>query len=304
MRQRRLMAVIIIVLLTMFVFPAYAQEPTTEPIIDPACAMDMTEAYMSGWEYDHRDGSELDLVAAAQVAREVYAAFQPLKLNCEYPSGYFKERLLRSMHGDYPPEELARMLVYLEEAVGIVDYNECAFAVADPFVSRVEWGDSNALQVGRAIAEIYRTVRAVVPTGECDASFKLVTNLLTQLYDIPPDGTLVASLYQTLSAVTEGRYFSESVCAYEMANTFFEYVDWEGLTAAEITQLVGDTFKITYGISEDKGCEEEPALAITAMLLNDVYAFAPDASIILQTYNTASGLTVPVEATPTVTPAT
>ena len=88
-----------------------------------------------------------------------------------------------------------------------------------------------------------------------------------------------------------------------MANTFFDKVDWDELTASEITQLVEDAFRISYDISGDKGCNEEPALVITSMLMNDVYTFEPDASIILQTYNAASGLTPPVEATPTGTPA-
>ena len=283
------------------VVPTAAQEPTSEPYGNRICTLDLTEAYMSGWEYNHRDGAELDLVKAAQVARAFYRAVQPLQINCDYPNGAYKESVLRSLRGDYSPDELARMLAYLEEAVGTVEMTECAFTVAEAFVNRVDWGDTTALQVGRSVADIYRTVREVIPEGECDAIFKLVVNLLSQLDDIPPDGTLVAALYNTLSGVTEGRYFSEYACGYELADTFFDRVDWEGLNPTEIDQLVGDTFRISYRISEAKGCDEEPALAITLMLLNDVYEFPPDASIIQRTYDAASGIAVPVEAIPTAT---
>lgn len=297
------MTILIVVLLGLLVaLPTAAQEPTTEPTYDPTCPLTLTRAYMSGWQYDHRDGTELDTVKAAQVARAVYAAFEPLKINCGYPNGYYKQNLLRTMRGDYPPEDLARMLAYLEEVVGEGVTGECAYEVVDPFISNVEWGEATALEVGRAVGDVFRTVRAFVPTGECDANFKLITNLLSQLDEIPPDGTLIQSLFDTLIVVTDGRYFSEYSCGFEMADTFFDAVDWEGLNTAEINQLVEDVFRISYDISGDNSCEQEPTLAITAMLLGDVYEFEPDASIILQTYNAASGLTPAVEATPTATP--
>jgi hypothetical protein len=300
MGQRQWIIVLLAVMLALLmIVPTAAQEPTTEPLYDPTCPLTLTRAYMYGWEYHHRDGTELDTVKAAQVARAVYAGFETLQMNCGYPNGYYKQNLLRTMRGDYPPEDLVRMLAYLEEVVGESVTGECAYAVIEPFISRVEWGDSTALEVGRAVGDIFRTVRAFVPTGECDANFKLITNLLKQLDEIPPDGTLIASLHDTLVAVTEGRYFSEYTCGYQLANTFFDKVDWDGLTAAEINQLVGDTFKISYDLSGDLGCDEEPALAISAMLLGDVYAFEPDASIIQQTYDAASGKLPPVEATPT-----
>ncbi|MCA0456950.1 MAG: hypothetical protein LCI00_23465 [Chloroflexi bacterium] len=288
-----------VILSALLVLPTAAQEPTTEPTYDPACPMTLLRAYMSGWEYNHRDGTELDTVQAAQVARAVYTAFEPLKINCGYPNGYYKQNLLRTMRGDYPPEDLARMLGYLEEVVGEGVTGECAFVVVEPFIDNVEWGDAAALEVGRAIGEIFRTVRETVPTGECDANFNLITNLLSQLDEIPPDGSLVRSLYDTLTDVTQGQYFSEYTCGYQMANTFFDKVDWDGMTSSEITRLVESAFRMSYDISGDKGCDEEPALEITSMLLNDVYQFEPDASIIQRTYDAASGLIVPVEATPT-----
>lgn len=302
MRQRTwLVRLVALVLASLAVIPTAAQEPTTQPTYDPTCPLTLTRAYMSGWEYNHRDGTEIDTVQAAQVARAVYTAFEPLRMNCGYPNGYYKQNLLRTMRGDYPPEDLARMMAYLEEVVGEGVTGECAYMVVDPFISNVEWGDATALEVGRAVGDIFRTVRSMVPTGGCDANFNLITNLLKQLDEIPPDGTLILSLYDTLNGVTEGRYFSEYSCGFEMADTFFDAVDWEGLNTAEIKQLVEDAFRISYDISGDKSCDQELALAITAMLLGDVYEFEPDASIILQTYNAASGLTPAVEATPTAT---
>ncbi len=70
----------------------------------------------------------IDVVAAAQVARNVYKAFEAIKPDCKNTIGDFKENVLRSMHGDYPPEDLARMLSYIQEAVGNIEYNDCSYS--------------------------------------------------------------------------------------------------------------------------------------------------------------------------------
>ncbi len=298
------MLTIMILMLMANVVPAAAQDaqPTSEVVYDPRCALNLMQAYMSGWEYNHRDKGVLDTVEAAQVARAVYAAFQPLKIDCQNATGYFKQKLLRSMRGDYSPDDLARMLNYVQEVVGAVDRDDCAFSTADQFLGRVDWGEATALQIGRTIGDIYRDVREVIAEGACDGTYKLVANLLSQLDDIPSDGTLINTLYQTLSAASSGRSISEYECGYQLANSFFNSVNWDGLTSTQITALISDTFKITYGISGDRSCEASPDLAITAMLLDDVYQFAPDASIIQQTFDAASGNLVIVTPAATVTP--
>ncbi len=302
MRQILFIAVTCIGLLIVSIIPTAAQnpEPTEVPIYDPSCAIDLMQAYMSGWEYDHR-GSEgsIDVVVAAQVARNVYKAFTNAKVDCQDTFGNFKQALLRSMHGDYPAEDLARMLSFVDEAVGNVEYNDCSYDTANQFVQRVEWGDTTAIQVGRAVSEIFRTVRDVIPTGECDGTFQIIQEIMSHIEDLPPDGTLISTLYKVVGEATEGHYVSEHSCDYTLAKTFLQKVQWDGLTSADMVQLVSDTFKITYKISGDGECDSDPALAITAMLLDDMYRFAPDASLIQRAYDAATGK---VEVTPEATP--
>ncbi len=302
MRQR----LIFPLLLSIFIFggllPAAAQdpEPTTESPYDPTCPIDLMKAYMSGWEYDHRDSyGEIDVVEAAQVARSVYKAFDAIKPDCRDTIGSFKENLLRSMHGDYPPEDLARLMSYIQEAVGDISlYNDCSYVVASQYLRQADWGDMPAVQVGKTMGEIFRTVREVIPSGECDGTFQIIQEIMSHIDDLPADGTLVGTLYKIVGDATEGHYISEYSCDYTLAKTFFQKVEWDNLTSAAIVQLVSDTFKITYKISSDNACDYEPALAITAMLLNDSYRFKPDASIIQQTYDAATGeLVVTPEAT-------
>jgi len=88
---------------------------------------------------------------------------------------------------------------------------------------------------------------------------------------------------------TEGHYVSEYSCDYTLAKTFLGKVQWDGLTSADIVQLVIDTFKITYKISGDDVCDSDPSLAITAMLLDDMYRVAPNAGLIERTYDAATG---------------
>lgn len=300
----RLMIVLVCIALLIGVLPAVVQdaEPTTAPEYDPTCAVDLMEVYMSGWEYDHR-GSEgaIDVVVAAQVARGVHKAFSNAKIDCKNTIGGFKESLLRSMHGDYPPEDLARMLSFVDEAVGSVEYNDCAYTTTTQFVQRVDWGSSTAIEVGRAISEIFRTVRNVIPSGNCDGTFQIIQEIMSHIEDTPPDGTLIGTLYKVVGDATEGHYVSEYTCNYTLAKTFLSKVEWDNLTSADIVRVVGDTFKITYKISGDDVCERDPALAITAMLLDDAYRFPPDASIIQNSYDAATGELVPTpEATPIV----
>jgi len=303
MRQRLIAALLFSIVIFGGILPVAAQnpEPTEAPIYDPTCPINLMEAYMSGWEYDHR-GSEgvIDVVAAAQVARGVYKAFDAIKPDCKDTIGDFKENLLRSMHGDYPPEDLARLMSYIQEAVGDIPvYNDCSYVIASQYLRQVDWGDMSAVQVGKTMGEIFRTVRDVIPSGECNGTFQVIQQIMSHIEDLPADGTLIATLYKIVGDATEGHYISDYSCNYTLAKTFFEKVQWDNLTAADILQLVGDTFKITYKISGDGICESDPALAITAMLLNDMYRFKPDASIIQRTYDAATGELVP---TPEVTP--
>jgi hypothetical protein len=293
MRQRLIMVIACTILaICINALPAVAQdpEPTTEPVYDPTCAIKLMEAYMSGWEYNHR-GSEgvIDVVAAAQVARGTYKAFEAAKVDCRNTLGGFKENLLRSMHGDYPPEDLARMLSYIQEAIGNVENNDCSFYVALQYMRQVDWGDMPAIQVGKTMGEIFRTVRDVIPSGDCNGTFQIILEVLSRIEDIPPDSTLISTLYKIVGDTTEGHYISEDSCDYTLAKTFFEKVQWANLTSADIVKLVNDTFTITYKISSDSSCDYDPALAITAMLLNDMYRFPPDASIIQRTYDAATG---------------
>ncbi len=282
--------------------PAAAQDPqpTEAPIYDPTCAVDLMEAYMSGWEYDHR-GSEgqIDVVIAAQVARGVYKAFEAIKPDCRNTIGSFKENLLRSMHSEYPPEDLARLMSYIQEAVGeIALYNDCSYVVASQYLRHVDWGSMPAVQVGKTMGEIFRTVRDVIPSGECDGTFQIIQEIISQIEDVPADGTLINTLYKIVGDATEGHYVSEASCDYTLTKTFFEKVQWDNLTSADIVKLVGDTLKITYKIGGDSTCDSDPALAITALLLNDSYGFKPDAIIIQQAYDAATGeLVVTPEAT-------
>jgi hypothetical protein len=109
---------------------------------------------------------------------------------------------------------------------------------------------------------------------------------------------LIGTLYKVVGDATEGHYVSEYTCNYTLAKTFLSKVQWDGLTSADIAHLVSDTFKITYKISGDDVCDRDPALAITAMLLDDAYRFPPDASIIQNSYDAATGKLVPTpEAT-------
>lgn len=302
--RHRLMIVLVCVSLLVRILPTGAQdaEPTTTPEYDPTCTVDLMKAYVSGWEYNHR-GSEgaIDVVAAAQVARGVYTAFGKARVTCKDIIGSFKQSLLRSMHGDYPPEDLARMLGFVDEAVGDVQYNDCAYTVTNQFIQRVDWGKSTAIEVGRAVSEIFRTVRDVIPTGNCDGTFQIIQEIMSNIEDAPPDGTLISTLYKVVGDATEGHYVSEYTCDYTLARTFLSKVEWGGLTSADIVRVVGDTFKITYKISGDDICDKDPALAITAMLLDDAYHFPPDASIIQNSYDAATGKLVPTpEATPIV----
>lgn len=291
--HQRLFGILLLTILIAGIFPVAAQEPepTETPVYDPTCAINLMEAYMSGWEYDHR-GSEgvIDVVAAAQVARNVYKAFEAIKPDCRDTIGGFKQSLLRSMHGDYPPEDLARLLSYIQEAVGDIPiYNDCSYVVASQYLRRVDWGDMPAVQVGKTMGEIFRTVRDVIPNGECDGTFQIIQEIMSHIDDIPADGTFIATLYKIVGDATEGHYVSENSCDYTLAKTFFQKVQWDNLTSSAIVQLVSDTFKITYKIGGDSSCDDDPALAITAMLLNDMYRFPPDASIIQQTYDAATG---------------
>src|SRR5258705_7822224 len=131
MHKRRFVIMLFImktVIIGMIPTAAQDAEPTTVTEYDPTCAVDLMKVYMSGWEYDHR-GSEgaIDVVVAAQVARGVYKSVADAKVDCKDTIGGFKQNLLRSMHSDYPPEDLARMLGFVDEAVGSVEYNDCAY---------------------------------------------------------------------------------------------------------------------------------------------------------------------------------
>ncbi|MBI1278793.1 MAG: hypothetical protein GC179_11755 [Anaerolineaceae bacterium] len=305
MRQRLIVALLLSIVIFSGILPVAAQnpEPTEVPPYDPTCPINMMEAYMSGWERNHR-GSEgvIDVVTAAQVARGVYKAFEAIKPDCRNTIGGFKQTLLRSMHGDYPPEDLARLMSYIQEAVGDIPvYNDCSFMIASQYLRRVDWGDMPAVQIGKTIGEIFRTVREVVPNGECNGTFQIIQEIMSHIDDIPADASLITTLYKIVGDATEGHYLSNSSCNYTLAKTFFEKVQWDNLKAADILQLVSDTFKITYKISGDTSCDYDPALAITAMLLNDMYRFPPDASIIQRTYDAATGELV-VTSTPTPTP--
>ena len=301
---KRLSVILLLIILFaigMFSVAAQDAEPTTTPEYNPTCAINLMEAYISGWEYNHR-GSEgaIDTVAAAQVARNVYKAFEAAKVDCKNTIGGFKQSLLRSMHGDYPPEDLARMLSYVQEAIGDVQYDDCSYTVASQYLRQVDWGDTPSVEVGKTMGEIFRTVRDVIPTGQCDGTFQIIQEIISHIEDIPPDGTLIATLYKIVGDTTEGHYISEYSCNYTLAKTFFEKVQWDKLTSADIVKLVNDTFTITYKIGGDNSCDYDPALAITAMLLNDMYRFPPDASIIQQTYDAAVGKLVSTpEATTT-----
>jgi hypothetical protein len=301
MRHYMSITIICAALYIVSIIPVVAQdaEPTTAPEYDPTCAVDLMEAYMSGWEYDHR-GSEgsIDVVVAAQVARGVYKAFANAKIDCKDTIGGFKENLLRSMHADYLPEDLARMLSFIDEAIGSLDYSDCSYSTTTQFLQRVDWGKSTAIEVGRAVSEIFRTVRDVIPSGNCDGTFQIIQEIMSHIQDAPPDGALIGTLYKVVGDATEGHYASEYTCNYTLAKTFLGKVNWDGLTSANIVQLVSDTFKITYKISGDDICDRNPALAITAMLLDDAYRFPPDASIIQNSYAAATGELV---ATPEVT---
>ncbi len=302
MRHRLLMAIMCTALLvSVGLIPVAAQnpEPTAAPIYDPTCAVDLMKASVSGWEYDHR-GAEgaIDVVAAAQVARGIYKAFDAAQVTCQDALGDFKKTLLRSMHGDYLPEDLVRMLRFVNEVVGSLEYQDCAYTVSTQFVRQVDWGQSTAIEVGRAVSEIFRTVRDVIPGGDCDGTFQIIQEIVSQIEDAPADGNLIGTLYKVVGDATEGHYVSEYSCDYTLAKTFLEKVQWDGLTAADIVQLVSDTFKITYKVSGDDECDSDPSLAITAMLLDDSYRFQPDASIIQHMYDAATGELVPTpEAT-------
>src|SRR5689334_3642460 len=230
MRQRLFIAVLCAALMVVGARTIVAQdaEPTTAPEYDPTCAVDLMEAYMSGWEYNHR-GSEgsIDVVVAAQVARGVHKAFANAKIDCKNTIGGFKEALLRSMHGDYPPEDLARMLSFVDEAVGSVEYNDCAYTITNQFVQRVDWGSSTAIEAGRAISEIFRTVRDVIPSGKCDGTFQIIQEIMLHIQDAPPDGTLIDALYKVVGDATEGHYVSEYTCNYTLAKTFLGKVEWD-----------------------------------------------------------------------------
>lgn len=274
--------------------------PTEALIYDPTCTVNFMEAYMSGWEYDHR-GSDgvIDVVAAAQVARQVYKAFDAVKTDCNDTFAGFKQTLLRSLHGDYPPEDLARMLSFVDEAIGTVEYGDCSYQTATRYLQQVNWGDTTAIQAGRTVSEIFRTVRNVIPSGECDGTFQIIQEIMSQIDEVPPDSDLISTLYKVVGDATQGHYVSESSCAYTLARTFLQKVEWDGLSAADIVKLVKDTFTIAYAISGDATCESDIALSITAMLLDDSYRFTPDASVIQQMYDAARGDLVPTaEVTP------
>lgn len=299
--MRHRLSVLLLVIITLFsVFiPTAAQEPTEAPVYDPTCAVELMKAYMDGWEYDHRESGNLDVVQAAQVARSVYQAFDAAKIDCKDMIGGIKQSLLRSMHGDYSAEDLARVMAYVDEVVGAVDYNDCTYTMINQYVRQVDWGTMTAIEIGKTVGEIARTVREKLPGGECDGTFQIIQEIFSRIDDIPPDGTMIATLYKVVGDATEGHYISESSCDYTLAKTFFEKVEWDNLTSADIVRLVADTFKITYKIGGDSSCDYDPALAITAMLLEDTYRFKPDASVIQQAYDAATGTLVP---TPEVTP--
>lgn len=64
---------------------------------DPSCAIDIVdEAYMSGWEHDYcASKGSIDVVVAAQVARNVYKAFTNAKVDCQDTFGNFKSCRVR-----------------------------------------------------------------------------------------------------------------------------------------------------------------------------------------------------------------
>ena len=293
--RHRLMIAFVCIALFVSIFPAVAQdaEPTTTPVYDPTCAIDLMKAYMSGWEYNHRGSEgEIDGVVAAQIARGVYTAINASQPDCQDTLGDFKQTLLRSMRDNYAPEDLARLISFVDEALGSIDYNDCSYSLANQFVQRVEWGTTSAVEIGRAVSEIFRTVRDVIPSGECDGTFQIIQEIVSHIEDVPPDGTLISTLYKVVGDATEGHYVSEYSCDYTLAKTFLDKVKWDGLDSAHIVSLVSDTFKITYKISSDATCDSDPALAITAMLLDDSYRFPPDASVIQNSYDAATGKVV------------
>lgn len=301
MRQHLLIIVCALLLLSAAVITTAAQdaEPTALPIYDPTCPINLMKAYISGWEYNHRSPEgDIDVVVAAQVAREVHKAFSNAKVTCQDTMGNLKQSLLRSLHGDYLPEDLARMLGFVDEAVGSFQYDDCSYNTANQFVQRVEWGDTSPIQAGRTVSEIFRTVREAVPDETCDGTFQIIQEIMSHMDDVPPDSTLIGTLYKVVGEATEGHYVSEYSCAYTLAKTFLQKVDWDDLTSADIVQLVGDTFKITYKIGGDGDCDQDASLAITAMLLNDMYRIPPDASLLQRAYDAATGeLVVTPEAT-------
>ncbi|MEP6987239.1 MAG: hypothetical protein ABI970_16670, partial [Chloroflexota bacterium] len=256
----------------------------------------------SGWEYNHRGSEgEIDVVVAAQIARGVYTALNASQPTCQDTLGDFKQTLLRSMRDNYAPEDLARLISFVDEVVGSVDYNDCSYSIANQFVQRVDWGATSAVEIGRSVSEIFRTVRTVIPSGGCDGTFKIIQEIVSHIEDVPPDGTLIGTLYKVVGDATENHYVTEDSCDYTLAKTFLGKVKWDGLDSAHIVSLVSDTFKITYKMSSDSTCDNDPALAITAMLLDDAYRFPPDASVIQNSYDAASGkVVVTPEATPIV----
>jgi len=155
--------------------------------------------------------------------------------------------------------------------------------------------------VGKTMGEIFRSVRDVIPTGECDATFQFIQEIISHIDNMPVDGTFIRTLYKVIGDTTEGHYISDQSCNYTLAKTFFSKAQWDQLPSADTVKLVTDTFKITYKIGGDGICDRDPAIAITAMLLDDMYRFPPDASIIQQVYDAAAGKVVATPQ-PTSTP--
>lgn len=104
--------------------------------------------------------------------------------------------------------------------------------------------NTTAIKVGRAVSEIFLTVWSTLsPPQPRHLSKDYSRSDYADIQDSPPDGTLISTLYKVVGEATEGHYVSEHSCDYTLAKTFLQKVQWDGLTSADMVQLVSDTFK-------------------------------------------------------------
>ncbi len=259
---------------------------------DSRCATELTQTYTGAlrWIFRFEDASP-DLLRVSREAAAFYEAVLPANLNCNFPLGWVKTRILDRLRGEYQPEELVRMLVYLDESLADLDSNSCAYTITNNFLTSVNWGDTQPLQIARVTTGIYRSIRDSIAAIKCDEDpyFKFIQTVLYNAGTLPPESNLVSGFRDSIDEALEGDYFTSSDCGYQLAQEFLLKVEWGRILAsADLNRTVREALILAYRLGGHTDCYTDPAFSITQMVVDAAPGFPPDAALLKDIYDAAA----------------